>query len=351
MGKKVNYEVGTIRIKSQTLQPVIKSKSGWKNTIYDCENIKKIVSLFKAHNNFDKLLDTKDETFLKGFLTKEGNVRGERINMLPDGRILDKAFSLFSPHLMIHDEESDSHWDVIYQNPNGKLAYVYTLEKDKKAKDKKYDLVNEFEEVLPKLNENLDKALDRGESAALVMETLLKTHMRVGSEIYYKRDGHKGLTTLKKKDIKIKNPEVTFSFIGKDGVPQKITKKFPQLYLLFLRERLNKIGKDDFVFADKKGSPLKDTDIEKAFKKYCGIAFYPHIVRSYYATRTAEIFLEEHKKPQKKDVIEMYKEIATNLGHKKFSKKKNEWLPSYSVTIAHYISPKIVEKINKAIKG
>ena len=350
METKLTYEAGTIRIKFQTLQPVFKIANGWKNTNYTCENIKKIVGLFKAHENFDKLLDTKDESFLKGFLTKEGLVRGERINILPDGRVLDKAFSLFSPHLTIHDEENSSHWDVIYQNPNGKLAYVYTLDKDSKSKDKKYNLVKEFEEVLPKLEENLDKALERGEGMSLVMETLLKTYMRVGSEIYYKRDGHKGLTTLKKKDIKIKNPEVTFSYIGKDGVPQKITKEFSQLYLLFLRERLNKIGKDDFVFADKKGNPLKDTDIEMGFKKYCGIQFYPHIVRSYYATKTAENFLEEHKKPKKKEVIEMYKEIANNLGHKKFSKKKNEWIPSYSVTIAHYISPKIVEKINKVVK-
>lgn len=350
MKKKVDFEVGTIRIKSQNLQPVIKTKTGWKETNYKCDNIKRIAELFKAHNNFNKLLDTKDESFLKGHLTKESQVRGEKIKELPDGRILDKAFSLFSPHLTIHDELSNTHWDVVYQNPNGKLAYIYTIDKDEKSKDKKYNLVKEFEKVLPKLNENLDKALERGEPASLVMETLLKTYMRVGSEIYYKRDGHKGLTTLKKRDIKIKNPNVTFSFIGKDGVPQKITKEFPQLYLLFLRERLNKIGKDDFVFADKKGKPLKDTDIEKAFKKYCGEKFYPHIVRSYYATSRAERFLEEHKKPQKKEVIEMYKEIANTLGHKKFSKKKNEWLPSYSVTIAHYISPKVVEKIGKLVK-
>jgi DNA topoisomerase IB len=350
MKKGVNYEEGTIRIKFQGLQPVIKTKKGWKNTNYNLENIQRVVELFKAHEKIGILFDSKDEKFLKGFLTTEGKIQGERVNILPDGRVLDKAYSLFSPHLTIHDETSNTHWDIVYQNPNGKLAYLYTLEKDKKSKDKKYELVKKFEKVFPTLEDGIDKALEKGEAMALPMETLIKTYMRVGNEIYYKKDGHKGLTTLKKKDIKIKNPEVTFSFIGKDGVPQKITKKFPQLYLLFLRERLNKIGKEDFVFADKKNKPLKDTDFEKAFKKYCGIKFYPHIVRSYYATSTAEKFLEKNKTPKKKEVIEMYKEIATNLGHKKFSKKKDEWQPSYSVTIAHYISPKIVEKIGKLIK-
>lgn len=349
MQKKVKYEEGTIRIKIKNLQPVIKTNKGWKNIDYDTKNIKKIVNLFKSHNNLDKLIDSRDENFLKGFFTKDKIVRGERINILPNGKELTKAYSLLSPMLTIHDEDSHVHWDVIFQNPNGSLSYLYTKEKEEISKKKKYSLVDEFKKVLPILEKNIDEALEKGEFMALVIETLLKTYMRVGNELYYKKDGHKGLTTLKKKDIKIKNPEVTYSYIGKNGVPQKITKKFSQLYLLFLRERLNKLEKEDFVFSDRKGQPLKTKDFEAAFKKYCGIGFYPHIVRSYYATTALENFLKENKNPTKKEIIEVYTEIASALGHKKFSKKKNEWQPSYTVTIAYYVSPKIIKKLDNLV--
>ena len=40
---------------------------------------------------------------------------------------------------------------------------------------------------------------------------------------------------------------------------------------------------------------------------------------------------------------------ANKLGHKKFSKKTGEWHPSYTITIAHYIDPTLIDKIHKII--
>ena len=83
----------------------------------------------------------------------------------------------------------------------------------------------------------------------------------------------------------------------------------------------------DFVFANN-GIPLKDTEFMKAFEKYSGEKFYPHIVRSYYATTQAKNFLKTHKKATKKD---------------------NKWVNSYNVTVHHYLQPKIFEKIQKLV--
>jgi len=41
-----------------------------------------------------------------------------------------------------------------------------------------------------------------------------------------------------------------------------------------------------------------------------------------------------------------YLSLAEKLGHKKFSKKDNEWKDNYNVTIHYYLNPKILEKIN-----
>jgi hypothetical protein len=347
---KDNFEVGTIRINSESLKPLIKTKQGWKNTKdIDIKNILNIIKLFRAHKNFKELIDSKDKRFLKGFLTPDKKIRGEKINILPNKEKLDKAYSLFSPHLTIHDQKSDNHWDIIFQNPNGKYSYLYTQKKKKISQEKKYKKVNHFKKRLPTLEKNLIKALEKGELMALAIYTLIKTYIRVGNETYYKTNGHKGLTTLTKRDVKINKSTVRFEFIGKDGVPQKTENKFPKIYIIQLSNKIKPLKQEHFIFANEKGHPIKDIEFEDAFQRYCGEKFYPHIVRSYYATFTLEEFLKINPSPSKKEIIEMYNLIAEKLGHKKFSKKENIWKPSHTVTVAHYISPKLVEKVNQII--
>ncbi|MCK5474095.1 MAG: hypothetical protein KAI53_01700, partial [Candidatus Aenigmarchaeota archaeon] len=265
---------------------------------------------------------------------------------------LDKAFSLFSPRLTIHNESSTYHWDVIYKNPGGTYSYVYTLEKKGMANEKKYLVVEDFEKRYPELKRNAAAALlNRNDNLAVPIYTILKTYMRIGNEIYYKAHGHKGLTTLKKSDITITGNSVTFNYLGKGGVPRTITEEFPSAYITRLKEILKPIENSSFVFVNPKtGHPLLDSQFKDGFKRYCGEAFYPHIVRSFYATKTAEEFLQTHKAATKKEVRELFLPIADKLGHRKFSKKKNEWEDNYTATIHHHIKPELVERVNGIVK-
>jgi len=319
----------------------------WKKSCIKFPEAIEVIKLFKQHKRFNELIDKKNPEFLKGQFFKR-KPQGARINILPNGKKLDKAFSLFSPKLTINDEDSFCHWDVIYQNPNKQLAYVYTIEKDIKSKKEKYNRVEKFKKILPILRKNLEKNIGK-ENIVIPMIILLKTCMRVGNEIYYKKNNHKGLTTLKKKDISIKGKFITFDYIAKDGVPQKITEEF-SLKLISEFKKLLKLKKqNDFVFTSRNNHPYKDTEFKTAFKKFCGKEFYPHIVRSYYATNKVNEFIIKNKHPTKEQIKELYINIAEKLGHKKFSKKKNCWEDSYQVTIAHYIRPELVTKINSIV--
>jgi len=338
--------VGSYRIKASDL-------SICKVTVESCKKCSvkfleaiSVAKLFKAHGNLKLIVDTKNKKFLKGGISNE-KVFGERINILPDGRKLNKAYSLFSPGLTIHEEKSNSHWDVISKNPNGKFSYIYTIEKEKLSKRKKYKKVDEFEKCLPKLRHNLLKAINE-DGIVLPMLILLKTKMRVGNELYYKQNGHKGLTTLKKRDIKISGNKITFDYIAKDGVPMKIIENFPDEIIIKLQKLLKPLKVGDFVFTDSKNRPLKDTSFEVAFEKYCGKKFYPHIIRSHYATKEAEVFLKSKDKLSKEDIKEFYLKIAGKLGHKKFS-KAHGWENSYQVTLHYYIRPDLVKKIEKKV--
>lgn len=340
---------GTIRIKSKDLVPFVKTKKTWKKINSDISGILHIIHLYKKHDNFDVLIDKENNKFLKGGLKPDGGLWGSRITVLPDGRKLDKSFSLFSPELAIHDQTTNDHWDVIYKNPGGTFSYVYTLEKDEKTKRKKYKSVRNFETIYPVLIENVRKALyDEKDKMAVPMYTLLKTYMRIGNEIYFRAHGHKGLTTLKKKDVKISGKHVTFSYLAKNGVPVETKLTFPKKYIERLKDILLSKRKNDFIFTNPESShPISEKQFKDAFRRYCGTEFYPHIVRSFYATKRAEDFLKNNKKPTKKEMRRLFRSIAEKLGHKKFSKNKGKWQESYTVTVNHYIRPELAEKIKE----
>lgn len=343
---------GTIRIRVKDLRAYGMTTKSWEKINLKFPEISNIVKLFKAHKNLKVLIDNKDQRFFKGQLSPDKEPQGARINQLPDGKILDKAYSLFAKNLKIHDQDSEDHWDVIYQNKGGTYAYGYTLEKKIRHRNRKYHKVMEFEKSYKKLLDNVASALnDESDHLSLPMYTLLKTRMRVGNEIYYKAHGHKGLTTLKKKDITVKGCNVTFDYIAKDGVPVRIEQEFPRLYVERLKRLMKPLKPHDFVFAScKTGHPLAEKEFKKAFVKYCGKEFYPHIVRSHYATSRVKEFLKNKKKTNSEEVKKLYLSIASELGHKKFVKKENQWKENYSVTINHYIQPELVEKVKSLLK-
>jgi hypothetical protein len=349
--QKKKVEEGTVRIKSSNLQVYEKTKTGWKKSNKVFPNTLKVIKLFKAHNNFSELKDKNNPEFLKGQLSQEGKCQGARINILPDLRKIDKAYSLFAENLTIHDETSNNHWDIIYKNPNGKYAYCYTLNKKQKATKEKYNLVKEFEKKYSQIEKNAYNELKTHEIMPIAMITLLKTYMRVGNEMFYKIHKSKGLTTLKKSDLTIKGNTVNFKYISKGGVPIETEQEFPEIYIKNIKHLLSNLNKNDFIFTDENKKPLKDTDFEKTFEEYCGIKFYPHIVRSFYATKEVEKFLKENKHPDKKQVKTLFLEISEKLGHKKFNKKHHEWECSSTVTISHYIDPKLIKTIENKIKG
>jgi DNA topoisomerase IB len=348
--KKISVEPGTIRIKAEDLEPYEKTEKSWKKSSKDLSKAKLVIELFKGQGQLNVLIDTHDPRFLKGQLLPDGKTQGARINILPNGRKLDKAFSLFAENLTIHNESSNYHWNVIYKNPGGTYSYVYALDKKRKFVDKKYRVVTEFSKYYPKLKRNAYNALKKDDDRlAVPMYTLLKTYMRIGNEIYYKIRHHKGLTTLKKEDITINGKYVTFNYIAKDGVPTNITESFPPVYINRLRNMLEGIDNSSFVFTNGgKGRPLCDTHFKDAFKRYCGKEFYPHIVRSHYATSRVEVFLATHKSFSREEMRSLFLSIAEKLGHKRFVRKDNVWKDSYTITINHYVRPRLLKKIKSA---
>ncbi|NPE26803.1 hypothetical protein HNV12_02250 [Methanococcoides sp. SA1] len=332
---------GEFRIRASDLGAVEWKGKRWVKSGVKFPGAVAVAKLFRKHG---KLGLISEDGFLFGSLI-DGKIRGKRIGVLPDGTKLDKAFGLFAEDLVVHDEKSGEHWDVLFRNPSGSFCYVYSCDKVLRHARSKFERVAEFEKVLSKLRRNLLRNAD--DVVALAILVLLETKIRVGSEVYYKRNHHKGLSTLKRKNLKIKGDKVVFDFVGKDGVPQVFEKKFSARVMKELRKVLKGKGADEFVFL-KNGKVLRDSDFEAGFERWSGVRFYPHIVRSAFATRETERFLAKGKIDR--DLVrEFYLGLAGELGHKKFSKRKGEWENCYEVTLHHYVRPDLVERVSKLI--
>jgi hypothetical protein len=341
---------GTIRLRTRDLVAVMKTPSGWKATEEKFPDALHAVHLYRSHGRFRSLVDARNPNFLKGLRAVDGRALGARIAVLPDGKKLNAAFSLFAKNLRFHDEDTDAHWDVMFENPAG-FRYLYEVNKIARSKKHKTHVVDEFARVFPLLKRNVLKALKEGTGdvfpAALL--TLMKTYMRVGNEIYYKAHHHKGLTTLQKQNIRIRGNEVVFDYVAKDGVPVKLRVRFPDIYIRMLSERLRSRRSDDFVFSHESDPrrPLGGKDIKKAIEVYCGTAFYPHIVRSYYADTEVKKFFNSHRTATKSEVFDLLIKIASKLGHKRYDKKEHEWVESPKVTVNNYIRPEFVERLHR----
>lgn len=341
---------GTIRIDATTLEPFSKTKRSWKKIKREFPELYTVVSLYKAAGNFDLLVDTKNPRFLKGQLSPEGREQGARIVLLPTGEKLEKAFSLFAPHLRIHDQDSHDHWDVLYQNKGGTWSYVYTLAKREKHRVRKYKKVDHFARKYHVLHESVGKALlDPKDEMAVPMYTLLHTFMRIGNEVYYKAHGHKGLSTLMKGDVMVKGNTVRFSFLGKDGVPQSLVHEFPPVYVKRLKKLFVNKKDNDYVFLSS-GHVLRERDFQKAFVKYCGEVFYPHIVRSYHATSRVQKALEGGHSFSREAMQHLFLSIAHDLGHKKYDAKSGEWKDHYAVTVSSYVQPELLLELQERVK-
>ena len=165
----------------------------------------------------------------------------------------------------------------------------------------------------------------------------------MGNYHYYLKNSHKGLTTLQKKDISVEGDIVLFEFIGKDGVPHHIKKGFSDDYIAKLKKFLSSRKKEEFVFSGRRGNPLHSEDFSSIFYSITKEHFYPHIIRSHHADSRCLDYL--NGKTDIQDPEKLFLDIAKDLGHKKYNKKKETWEISPSITIQSYIYPEYVKRI------
>ena len=77
-----DFDIGTKRINSASHKLCIKTSTSWDHKDELSEGLKRIISQYSKNKNLHYLIDEKHPEFLKGSLSPENNILGERIQLL-----------------------------------------------------------------------------------------------------------------------------------------------------------------------------------------------------------------------------------------------------------------------------
>lgn len=121
--------------------------------------------------------------------------------------------------------DADAELQAFGRDAKGRLQYRYHADFVQGNQRQKWSRLIRFAEALPTLREHTASDLRRpalcsARVMALMTRLLYVAHFRVGSDAYARDNKTFGLTTLKKRHVKVNGYTVEFKFNGKHGVRQ-----------------------------------------------------------------------------------------------------------------------------------
>jgi len=130
--------------------------------------------------------------------------------------------------------DPDGHIQVTARDARGRKQYRYHPSYRATRDQSKFRRMLEFSEILPILRERVERDLRTGELTrrqvlATVVRLLEKTLIRVGNDEYARANRSYGLTTLRRKHVKVEGGVLRFIFRGKSGVEHSVSVDDSQL--------------------------------------------------------------------------------------------------------------------------
>lgn len=163
--------------------------------------------------------------------------------------------------------DPDGHIQVTARDARGRKQYRYHPSYREARDQSKFRRMFEFSEILPVLRERVERDLRAGDLTrrqllATVVRLLDKTLIRVGNDEYARENRSYGLTTLRRKHVKVKGTMLRFSFRGKSGVEHCVAVNDPRLARIVQRCQ-DLPGQEMFQYLDPFGKrkPISSDDV------------------------------------------------------------------------------------------
>src|SRR5688572_19635663 len=172
--------------------------------------------------------------------------------------------------------DPDGHIQATARDARGRKQYRYHTSYREARDRSKFRHMLEFSEVLPLLRNRIERdlksdELTRDQVLATVIRLLDKTLIRVGNDEYARENHSFGLTTLRRRHVKVTGTAVSFCFRGKSGVEHEVS---------VIDERIAKIiqrcqeipGYELFQYVDETGKrhPVTSDDVNAHLREITG---------------------------------------------------------------------------------
>lgn len=215
------------------------------------------------------------------------------------------------------------HLQATGRDARGRKQYRYhPLWRETRDADK-YGRMAEFGRALPKIRAHVERDLKLpgmpcDKVIAAIVRLLDTTLVRIGSAEYARDNQSYGLTTLRKKHVKIEAGQVRFKFRGKSGVEHDVTVDNPRIKRIV--QRCAELpGHDLFQYLDDDGTrhTVGSSDINDYLRRASGADFtakdYRTWAGSVYALAALRKLLCTSAAEARRHIVATVKEVATLL--------------------------------------
>nr|WP_232519266.1 DNA topoisomerase IB [Caballeronia insecticola] len=175
--------------------------------------------------------------------------------------------------------DSRGHLQATGRDARGRKQYRYHARWRETRDANKYERMLAFSAVLPKLRARVarDLSLDgmpRNRVLATVVRLLDTTLIRIGSEEYARENRSYGLTTLRKRHLKVSAGTLRFKFRGKSGIEHDVSVSDARVARI-VKRCLDLPGQDLFQYLDADGTrhSVSSSDINDYLHEITGADF------------------------------------------------------------------------------
>jgi DNA topoisomerase-1 len=222
--------------------------------------------------------------------------------------------------------DPDGHIQATARDARGRKQYRYHQSYREARDQSKFRRMLEFSEVLPALREGIERDLrapdlSRRQLLATVVWLLDRTLIRVGNDEYARENRSYGLTTLRRRHVKVDGTMLRFSFRGKSGVEHTIAIADPRLARIVQRCR-DLPGEELFRYVDAAGKRqlVSSDDVNAYLRELTGREITAKDFRTWGGTMLAAVELRRlgeaaSRREADRNIVAAIDAVAERLGN------------------------------------
>jgi DNA topoisomerase I len=222
--------------------------------------------------------------------------------------------------------DPDGHIQATARDARGRKQYRYHAQYRESRDRSKFRRMLEFSEVLPHLRERIERDLrgddlSRKQLLATLVRLLDKTLIRVGNDEYMRENRSYGLTTLRRRHVRVDGAILRFSFRGKSGVEHSIAITDPRLARIVQRCQ-DLPGQELFQYRDAAGKrqAVSSDDVNEYLRQLTGREITAKDFRTWGGTMLAAVELRRvgaaaSRREADRNIIAAVDAVAERLGN------------------------------------